>query len=116
MTEPNSADLAGSFVAAAEKELKALVEALDRELEELDAELSGDILTLELAPGRLCIINRHGAARQIWMAADRMAWHFDHDAATGRWIASKDQAELWATLSTVLTRALGKTVVLRPGT
>ena len=37
-------------------------------------------LRLDLRDGTKIVINSHRAARQIWMAADRTAWHFDPDA------------------------------------
>ncbi|HEX2876595.1 MAG TPA: iron donor protein CyaY [Polyangiaceae bacterium] len=95
-------------------ELRALVDALDAlELSGLECELSSDILTLELADGNRYVVNSHRAARQIWMAADRNAWHFDWDAERSAWVAKKTGDELWGTLSRVLSSKLGQSVSLR---
>ena len=102
------------YEARAIPELRALVDALDAlELSGLECELSSDILTLELSDGNRYVVNSHRAARQIWMAADRNAWHFDWDAERSAWVAKKTGDELWGTLSRVLTSKLGKPVVLR---
>lgn len=94
-------------------ELRALVEALDQlELPELECELSSDILTIELTSGDRYVVNSHRAARQIWMAAERNAWHFDWDSERSAWVAKKNGDELWSALSRVLTQKLGKPVSL----
>ena len=102
------------YEARAIPELRALVDALDAlELSGLECELSSDILTLELSDGNRYVVNSHRAARQIWMAADRNAWHFDWDAERSAWVAKKTGDELWGTLSRVLSGKLGQPVALR---
>lgn len=102
------------YEARALPELKALVGALDElELEGVESELSSDILTLELEGGARYVVNSHRAARQIWMAAERSAWHFDWDPSRSAWIAKKNGDELWATLSRVLSAKLGRPIALR---
>ena len=101
------------YEARALPELRALVDALDAlELSGVECELSSDILTLELLGGDRYVVNSHRAARQIWMAADRSAWHFDFDSERSAWIAKKTGDELWATLSRVLSSKLGQPVAL----
>jgi CyaY protein len=101
------------YEARAVPELRALVDAIDElELPGLECELSSDILTLELSNGDRYVVNSHRAARQIWMAADRNAWHFDWDDARAQWVAKKTGDELWSTLSRVLSTKLGKSVSL----
>jgi CyaY protein len=101
------------YEAAVFPELKALIRALDA-LDETDiqAELAGDILTIEFEDGTRYVINSHRAARQLWMAAERSAWHFEPTPPDGRWVAKKSGDELWNTLTTVLERKLGKPVAL----
>jgi CyaY protein len=102
------------YEARALPELNALVSALDAlELAGVECELSSDILTLELAGGGRYVVNSHRAARQIWMAAERSAWHFDWDAERSAWIAKKTGDELWSTLSRVLSTKLGQPVALQ---
>ena len=101
------------YEARALPELRALVNTLDAlDLPGVECELSSDILTLELQGGARYVINSHRAARQIWMAAERSAWHFDWDSERSAWIAKKTGDELWDTLSRVLSTKLGTPVTL----
>ncbi|MCK6536554.1 MAG: iron donor protein CyaY [Polyangiaceae bacterium] len=110
MTALSEAD----YEARAAPELRALVDALDRlDLDGVDAELSNDILTLDFGEGGRYVVNSHRAARQIWMAAEREAWHFDWDPERSVWIAYKTGDELWATLERVIGKKLERTVRLR---
>ena len=94
-------------------ELKQLLEALDAlETDELDAELESDILTLEFADGTRYVVNSHRAARQIWMAAERSAWHFDWMPEREQWVASKTGDELWHTLQAAISKKLGEPIEL----
>jgi CyaY protein len=101
------------YEARALPELRALVDALDQlELSDVECELSSDILTIELPGNSRYVVNSHRAARQIWMAAEHSAWHFDWDEARAAWIAKKTGDELWSTLSGVLSNKLGQSVAL----
>jgi CyaY protein len=101
------------YEAVARPELAALVRALDElELPGFEAELASDILTLEFEDGARYVVNSHRAARQIWMAAELKAWHFDWVAERGRWIASKSGEELWSILESSLARRLKRAVKL----
>lgn len=96
----------------AHAELVRLVSALDQiATDELDCELENDIITLELSDDTTYVINSHRAARQIWMAAELTAWHFDWDPAKRSWIAKKTGDELWATVRRVLSSKLGSALV-----
>jgi CyaY protein len=101
------------YESLAAPELKKLLEAVDTvDSDELEAELESDILTLEFSDDTRYVINSHRAARQIWMAAERLAWHFDWDATRHAWIATKTGDELWQAVSTVIGNKLGQAVDL----
>ncbi len=101
------------YEAVARPELQSLVRALDElELSGFEAELASDILTLEFEDGKRYVVNSHRAARQIWMAAELQAWHFDWVPQQGRWIAGKSGDELLATLESALSRRLKRPVTL----
>jgi CyaY protein len=92
------------YEARAIPELRALVDALDRlELAGVECELSSDIVTLEVSGGERYVVNSHRAARQIWMAAERNAWHFDWEPERSAWIAKKTGDLLWHNLSRVVS-------------
>jgi len=105
------------YIQLAHHELLLLVDALDGlQTDALEVELESDILTLEFADGSKYVINSHRAARQIWMAADHSAWHFDWQKERSAWVASKNGDELWTTIERVTEKKLGNTVRLpRPG-
>jgi CyaY protein len=101
------------FDRAADDELHALERVLSElDPDEVDVELSSGVLTLTLGDGQKVIVNSHRAARQIWMAAFRNAWHFTPQPGEGglRWATEKD--ELRATLARVLAERLGRSVQL----
>jgi CyaY protein len=99
------------FERAADATLRALDGALT-DLDGLEVDLESGILTLEFADGVKYVVNSHRAARQIWMAAERNAWHFDLDAAKNTWLATKSGDELWSTIEGVLGRKLQKPIAL----
>lgn len=99
------------FRARAFPELAALLAALD-EVPELTAELGGDVLTIEHEDHSVYVVNTQLAARQIWLAAERKAWHFDYSSEAERWIERKSSAELWSTLRSLLEKKLGHPVAL----
>ena len=101
------------YQARAFPELSSLVKSLDEHPDELFAELAGDVLTIEFEDQTRYIINSHLAARQIWLAADRSAWHFDYVGEPGQWLDKKTQAELWSKLEELLGRKLGRAVALK---
>lgn len=101
----------GRFAKLSSKALEHLDDWLgDLEHEDLDVDLAGDVLTLAFSDGGKFIINAHSAAGQIWMAANKDAWHFDYDEARDRWIASKTDDELMATVARVVGARLGQTI------
>lgn len=101
------------FYREAEKALRHIDEVLGAlELDELDVQLAGDVLTLGFADGGKFVINAHSAAGQVWMAAGTEAWHFDLEPASGRWLASKTGDELMATVSRRVGARLGRAIEL----
>jgi CyaY protein len=98
----------------AHPELEQLIASLDAiSSDDVEAELASDILTVEFSDGSRYVLNSHRAARQIWLSAERSAWHFDFSVAKHAWIASKTGDELWATLARLLSEKLGEPTVLR---
>jgi CyaY protein len=93
--------------------LEHLDQALgDLEHEDLDVQLAGDVLTLTFRGGDRYVINAHSAAGQIWMAAGTTAWHFDYDDPRGRWIATRTDDELMATVARLVGERLSLPITL----
>lgn len=104
------------YDALAAPELQRLIASLDTLTEEsddsLEAELASDILTIEFSDGTRYVLNSHRAARQIWLSAERSAWHFDYARSSKAWIAAKSGDELWSTLNRLLSAKLGTAIKL----
>ena len=56
------------------------------------------------------IINRHGAAREIWVAAKSGGFHFRHDGSD--WRDTRDGSELFAAVSRLASLQSGTPVLL----
>ena len=95
-----------AFNALAEAELQRIEARLEACGVELDLELKpGGVLEVEFENGSKLIINRHTAAREIWLAARSGGYHFRPQ--DGAWISGRDGAELYATLARVLAEQSG---------
>jgi CyaY protein len=93
---------------------KAALEALEQSLEntDLDFELKpGGIVEIGFDDGSRIIVNRHGAAREIWVAARSGGFHFRWDGAA--WRDTRSGAELFGALSDLCSRQGGSPVVLK---
>lgn len=105
MEESEFEALAGATLAKVEQALEASGADIDYELQ------PGGVLELEFADGSKIIINRHAAAREIWVAARAGGFHFRHDG--GRWIGTRDGTELFAALERLVSEQAGEAVSLR---
>jgi CyaY protein len=95
----------------------AALQGIERALEAsgLDADFElkeGGVLEVEFADGSKLIVNRHGAAREIWVAARSGGFHFRWDGAA--WRDTRDGSELFAALSRVASLQAGQPVKLAP--
>ena len=98
------------FAAAADTALAALEQALEQA--ELDFELKGGgVLEIEFEDGSKIIVNRHAAAKEIWVAARSGGFHYRWDGST--WRDTRSGAELFAALSELASQQLGRRVHLR---
>ena len=100
-----------TFDDLADGALRALEGALN-DVDGLEADLESGILSIEFSDGERFIVNSHRAARQIWMAARANAWHFDVDARSRQWTASKTGDELWDCLQREIGKKLERPLVL----
>ena len=95
----------------AEAALARLEEALDACGGDFDFEVKpGGVLELEFDDGAKIIVNRHSAAREIWVAAKSGGFHFRFDG--GQWVNTRDGEELFASLSRLVGGHAGGVVVL----
>jgi CyaY protein len=100
-----------AFNALAEAELARIETALEDCGVELDVEPKpGGILEIEFDNGSKMIINRHTAAREIWVAAKSGGFHFR--LQEGNWVNTRDGRELWAMLGALVGEQSGEAVRL----
>lgn len=68
---------------------------------DLDFEQPADgILEVEFDDGSKMVVNRHGTAREIWVAARSGGFHFRHDGKN--WHDTRDNTELFAKLAMLI--------------
>ena len=104
------------FIAAADRALAVIGEALDAALDEsaldLDWSLNDGILELECGDGSKIIVNRHVPNREIWVAARSGGFHFR--SREGQWCDTRSGEELAAALGTLVLAQAGLKVALPP--
>ncbi len=99
------------FNAQADAALDAMERALDRCDVDFDYESKpGGVLELEFADGSKIIVNRHSAAREIWIAARSGGFHFRPHG--GRWLNTRDGEELMVALARCMGEQSGEPVKL----
>ena len=99
------------FEALAGEALARIERALDQSGIEADVELKeGGVLELEFENGSRIIVNRHGAAREIWVAARSGGFHYRWDGSA--WRDTRDGTELFAALSKLVSAQAGTGVIL----
>ena len=97
------------FITAADQTLKRLLAHLD-DLE-IESELTDGKLVMTFEDGTTLIVNRQGAAHQLWLAEPGGGWHFNFE--NGKWIDSKRNVELLESLESLIGRYLGHPVRLK---
>lgn len=100
---------------AADAELARIETALEAASEhgvaDFDFETKpGGVIEIEFDSGSKIILNRHVAAREIWLAAKSGGYHFRLEG--GRWLGTRDGEELLAALSRTLSEQAGVGIVL----
>jgi len=91
--------------------LTALESAFEAGAPDADVQSKGaGVLEIEFEDGSKMIINRHGAAREIWVAAKAGGFHFRHDGTV--WRDTRDGTDLFAAVSRLATEQAGMPVVL----
>lgn len=99
------------FEQLAARALQRIEAALEASGVDADFELKeGGVLEIEFADGSKIIVNRHGAAKEIWVAARAGGFHFRWDGIA--WRDTRQGTELFAALSKLVSAQGGEAVVL----
>jgi CyaY protein len=101
------------FERIADAAIAALERAFEAGIPDADVQAKGSgMLEVEFDDGSKMVINRHGAAREIWVAARSGGFHFRHDGSA--WRDTRDGTELFAAVSLLATQQAGAPVRLDP--
>jgi CyaY protein len=104
------------FIAATDRVLSTIGEALDAALAhsdlDVDWNVNDGILEIECEDGGKLIVNRHVPNREIWVAAKSGGFHFRVDG--NRWQDTRSADELGAVLERLLAEQAGLAVRLHP--
>lgn len=91
--------------------LQRIEDALERSGADLDyAMVSDGVLEIECSDGSKIIVNRHDAAKEIWVAARSGGFHYRWDGRC--WQDTRHGEELMAALSRIISQQAGETVSL----
>ena len=101
------------FLKAPDAQLARVEEALEAASEsgvaDFDFETKpGGIIEIEFENGSKIIVNRHAAAREIWLAAKSGGFHFRPE--DGRWVGTRDGEDLMAALARTVSEQTGVSV------
>ena len=100
------------FDSLADAMLDRIARAVEESGADCDCEPKGSgVLELEFADGTRIVVNRHSAARQIWVAARSGGYHFRWNGSD--WVDTREGGELLAALSKLVSEQSGRAVVLR---
>lgn len=80
--------------------------------DEIDYSTRDGMVSIEFPDGMRFVLNRQGAARQMWFAAVAEAWHYDWDPARGTWVGDRDGHDFYARLVEVVSAKLGHPVTM----
>ena len=107
MSQPSESD----FDALADAALAAIEQALEASGVEADFDAKpGGVLEIEFENGTKMVLNRHTAARELWVAAKAGGFHFRWDGAI--WRDTRSGEELFAALSRLVSQQSGQAVRL----
>ena len=104
MTESEFERLADAALTAVERSLEA--SGVDADTQTKGA----GVLEIEFEDGSRMVLNRHGAARELWVAARSGGFHFRYDGQA--WRDTRDGGEFFAALSKLVSAQSGAPVIL----
>jgi CyaY protein len=100
------------FEGLADAMMERIARLVDESGAECDCEPKGSgVLELTFADRSRIVVNRHSAAREIWVAAKSGGFHFRFDGSV--WSDTRDRRELLSVLSELITQQSGSSVALR---
>jgi len=106
------------FLALADRTLGTIEAALERAAIACDVDIectrSGNVLEIEFIDSESkIIVNSQAPMQEMWVAAKSGGFHYKYD--DGRWINTRDQSELFDSLSEFASRQGGVALTLDAG-
>lgn len=101
------------FERLADEELFRIEAILERASNDAEFDFEarpGGVIEITCGNGSKIIINRHTAAREIWLAAKSGGYHFRPALDTGRWTDTRSGEELLAAIARTLEAQTGSPV------
>jgi CyaY protein len=102
------------FLDECERILVAIEDGLDAADLDVDAQRSGNLLTVEFADKSKIIVNGNTPVREIWIAARSGGFHYRK--LSDRWVDGRSGDELFAALSALVSAQCGEPVILTQNT
>jgi CyaY protein len=102
----------GTFQGLAHDAMERVQRGLDAfDPDVVEPVLESGVLKLVFASGPPFVLNTQRPLREVWLAADRQAWHFRYDGA--RWVDKKGGGdELFATVGALVAKKTGLPIAL----
>jgi frataxin len=95
------------FETLAEQTLRAYLARMEDALD-VDVDLRGGILTIELDDGRQYVLNKHAPNKQLWLSSPVSgASHYNYDPASRGWLSTRDGPPLADLLAAELAQVTG---------
>lgn len=98
-------------VEAALKGLLRQLDGVDPSGEELDIKYSDGVLQIDFERGGTFILSQQVPVQELWLSAQRRAWHFQIREAG--WVERDSGESLVVVLSTLFSQKLDRTVALK---
>ena len=101
------------FDALADAALQRIELALERSGADLDFTMVDEqVLEIEFPDASKIVINRHNAAKEIWVAARSGGFHYQWNSDAGCWRDTHHNQELLSALSELVSEQAGERVSL----
>lgn len=98
-----------TFTTLTDEVMRRVLKALDQmDPDVVEAAMEAGVVKIAFPSGPPYVLNTQRPVREVWLAADRHAWHFRYDGA--KWIDGKTGDELYARLSQLLSKKTGAVI------
>ena len=101
-----------AFETLAEATLQRIADAIESAAEDfgsnIDVELDGGVLTIELDAGGTCLVNKHAPLQQLWVSSPVSgASHYAWDETAGTWVSTRGGGALLPMLAREFSEVAG---------